>query len=154
MILSHLDVYRSLNSHKVRYLVIGGLAVNIYGLPRSTKDMDIFIEHKIENCKKLLKAFKSINLGTASLTDSQKILDNEVTIFDDLIRIDVLTKVKGLEFVSAWEKRNEVKVDDIMIPFVSFEHLIQSKKAAGRKQDLEDVEYLIKIKERNSVGGQ
>lgn len=81
MTLSHLDVYRSLNSHKVRYLVIGGLAVNLYGLPRSTKDMDIFIEHQIANCKKLLQAFKSINLGTANLTDAQKIFDNEVTIF-------------------------------------------------------------------------
>lgn len=154
MTLSHLDVYRSLNSHKVRYLVIGGLAVNLYGLPRSTKDMDIFIEHQIENCKKLLQAFKSINLGTANLTDAQKIFDNEVTIFDDVIRIDVLPGVKGLEFVSAWEERNEVKVDDVKIRFVSFEHLIQSTKAVGRKQDLEDLEYLFEIKRQNPVSGE
>ena len=148
MTLSHLEVYRSLNSHKVRYLVIGGLAVNIYGFPRSTKDMDIFIEHTIENCEELLEAFKSINLGTTYLTNPQKVFDNQVTIFDDLIRIDVLTKVDGLEFEPSWEERKEVEVEDVIIPFVSFEHLIDSKKAAGRKQDLEDIEYLIKIRQK------
>src|SRR3989304_7158139 len=138
MISSHLNVYKSLNSHKVRYLVIGGLAVNLYGLPRSTKDMDVFIEHDIENCNKLLTALKEINFGTAYLTDSKKVMENEITIFDDKMRIDVLTEVKGLEFYSSWQHRNEVEVESVIIPFVSFDHLIQSKKAVGRKQDLED----------------
>ena len=147
MISSHLNVYKSLNSHKVRYLVIGGLAVNLYGLPRSTKDMDVFIEHDIENCNKLLTALKEINFGTAYLTDSKKVMENEITIFDDKMRIDVLTEVKGLEFYSSWQHRNEVEVESVIIPFVSFDHLIQSKKAVGRKQDLEDIKYLLKIKQ-------
>lgn len=115
MPISHLDVYRSLNSHKVQYLVIGGLAVNLYGLPRSTKDMDLFIKHQLENCDNLLKAFEAINLGTVHLTDSQKVFDNEVTIFDDVIRIDVLTRVKGLQFDSAW-KKTRVEIEDVVIP--------------------------------------
>ncbi len=149
MTISHLDVYRSLNNHNVRYLVVGGLAVNVYGVPRSTKDMDLFIDHKMQNCRRLLKAFKSIQLGTAYLTTAQKIFDNEVTIFDDVIRIDVLTRVTGLEFDSAWRTQNELKIENVSIPFVSFDHLIQSKKAAGRKQDLEDVEFLTRIKNQN-----
>ena len=46
------------------------------------------------------------------------------------------------------KERKEVEVEDVIIPFVSFEHLVDSKKAAGRKQDLEDIEYLIKIREK------
>lgn len=148
MTISHLDVYKSLNSHDVRYLVIGGLAVNLYGLPRSTKDMDLFIEHQLHNCEKLLKAFEALKLGTAYLTDSQKVFDNEVTIFDDVIRIDVLTKVKGLRFDSAWKKKTPVAINNVEIPFVSLDDLITNKKAVARKQDLEDVKYLLQIKDR------
>lgn len=125
--------------------MIGGLAVNVYGLPRSTKDMDLFIEHEIGNCENLLCALEEVKLGTVSLTDAKKIFENEITIFDDVIRIDVLTQVKGLEFLPAWDARNEIHIDDVLIPFVSFEHLIQSKKAVGRKHDMEDVRYLLGI---------
>jgi hypothetical protein len=111
--------------------------------------MDLFIDHKIQNCRSLLRAFKAIQLGTAYLTSAQKIFDNEVTIFDDVIRIDVLTRVTGLEFDLAWKTKNELSIDDVIIPFVSIEHLIQSKQAAGRKQDLEDVDFLIKIKSQD-----
>ena len=146
MSLSHLDVYKSLSFHEVRYLVIGGLAVNLYGLPRSTKDMDLFIAHTLGNCENLLAALKAINFGTAYLTDAQKLFENEVTIFDDVLRVDVLTKVKGLQFDQAWANRNEVQIEDVKIPFVSFDDLMASKEAAGRKQDLDDVAYLKRIR--------
>ena len=41
---SHLELYKSLNRHKVKYLLVGGMAAVLYGSPRLTKDVDIFIE--------------------------------------------------------------------------------------------------------------
>lgn len=51
------DVFASLQRHKVRYLVIGGIAAVLHGVPRATFDLDILIEAKPENAKNLLEAF-------------------------------------------------------------------------------------------------
>jgi len=74
----NIDVYRSLNRFRVKYILIGGLACILYGSPRITKDVDIFIDATLENCKRLLEALKAVNFGTAHLTNPKKILENEV----------------------------------------------------------------------------
>jgi len=93
---------------------------------------------------------KRFSLEPPILQPLKKIFDNEVTVFDDVIRIDVLTRVTGLEFGPAWQTKNDLSIEDVIIPFVSFEHLIKSKQAAGRKQDLEDIEFLTKIKNQST----
>ena len=47
----------------VKYITIGGFAVNIYGYNRNTGDIDIYLEDTIENRINLRKALKSVNLG-------------------------------------------------------------------------------------------
>lgn len=49
--------------NKVKYIIIGGFAVNIYGYNRSKGDIDIYLEDTIENHINLRNALKSINLG-------------------------------------------------------------------------------------------
>jgi hypothetical protein len=66
----HLAIYRSFNSHGVRYVVVGGLAAVLYGSPRLTKDLDCFIEPTLENANRALDALKEIHFGTATLTTS------------------------------------------------------------------------------------
>jgi hypothetical protein len=44
-------------------------------------------------------------MGTATLTNTDEILANEITIFNDPVRIDVQISTPGLEFEQAWEKR-------------------------------------------------
>ncbi len=62
------DVFRSFASHDVRYLVIGGIASILYGVPRATFDLDILIEATPENARRLLDALAGAGLGTAMLT--------------------------------------------------------------------------------------
>ena len=50
------DVFSSLQQHKVRYIVIGGIAAVLHGVPRATFDLDILIDADPENAKKLLDA--------------------------------------------------------------------------------------------------
>ncbi len=50
------DVFASFEKHKVRYLVIGGIAAILYGVPRATFDLDILIEASPDNAQKLLDA--------------------------------------------------------------------------------------------------
>lgn len=136
------DVFRCLKKHKVKYLVIGGIAVVLYGVPRATFDLDILIEATPKNVKKLLDALLEAGLYTASLTSVDEVLATEITVFKDLVRIDVQTKTPGLEFKKAWKNRKTMQYRMIDFQVVAKSDLIASKVAAGRKKDLEDVKLL------------
>ena len=60
------DVFKSLRSHDVKYLVIGGIAAILHGVPRVTLDLDILIEASDENAEALLLALEEAGLGTKS----------------------------------------------------------------------------------------
>lgn len=147
MLKRYLALFRALNAARVKYLVIGGLAAIAYGIPRSTKDADIAVLPDTRTYEKLLAVFKTLRLGTAYLTDPEKMMKSKVTIFDDYIRVDVLSEAPGLDFQKCWENRNVLKIDGVRINFVSLDDLIHLKKAAGRQSDLQDVEVLKKIRE-------
>jgi len=136
------DVFASLERHKVRYLVIGGIAAVLHGVPRATFDLDILIDAELDNAKRLLEAFLEARLGTASLITPEELLAHEITIFKDRIRIDVQTRTPGLVFKEAWERRQTMEYQKQKFYVVSREDLIASKRAASRPVDLEDVRLL------------
>ena len=77
------DVFASLHAHDVKYVVIGGIAAILHGVPRTTFDLDILIEATPNNAQRLLDAFIDAGLGTATLISADELLENEVTIFKD-----------------------------------------------------------------------
>jgi hypothetical protein len=122
--------------------VIGGIAAVLYGVPRATFDLDIFVEATPENTRRLLDALLDAGMGTASLTNVDEILSNEITIFKDRVRIDVQTSTPSLRFKDAWERRKTMEYQGQLFYVASREDLISSKRAAGRDVDLEDVRLL------------
>ena len=97
------DVFESFQKHNVKYIVIGGIAAVLYGIPRATFNLDILIEATQENARHLLDALLDAGIGTASLTSVDEILSNEITIFKDRVRIDVQINTlikKNLAFCS------------------------------------------------------
>lgn len=135
-------VFASLSSHEVRYLVIGGIAAVLYGVPRATFDLDILIRADRENAERLLRALLAAGLATAELTTPDELLANEITIFNDRVRIDVQTSTPGLDFEEAWRRRETMSYEGQPFFVVSKEDLVASKRAAGRPVDLEDVQML------------
>lgn len=135
-------VFASFQKHDVKYLVIGGIAAVLYGIPRATFDLDILIDDELINAHRLLDAFIEAGLGTASLTTPEDLISHEITIFRDRIRIDVQTKTPGLVFSDAWERRTRMEFHGQEFWVVSKPDLIISKNAAGRSIDLEDVRLL------------
>jgi hypothetical protein len=136
------DVFKYFQKNEVRYLVIGGIASVLYGVPRATFDLDILIDPTIENAQNLLNALSEAGLGTASLTSAETLLSHEITIFRDRIRIDVQTSTPGIEFLEAWENREILQYQNQHIYLLSKNDLIASKLASGREIDLEDVRIL------------
>jgi len=130
--------------------VIGGIAAVLYGVPRATFDLDILIEPTKENAEKLLIALSEVGFGTAEMTNAQEIIDTEITIFTDCIRLDVQTSTPGIRFDDAWNRRVTMTVKGQEFAVVSFADLVQSKTAAGREVDLEDVRILTSEEKRSS----
>jgi hypothetical protein len=114
----------------------------LYGVPRATFDLDILIEASVENAQNLLEALVEAKLGTATLISSKELIEHEITIFKDRVRLDVQTSTPGIEFKKAWESRETMKYQGQAFYVVSKEDLIASKRAAGRDVDLEDVRLL------------
>jgi hypothetical protein len=136
------DVFASLQQHDVRYVVIGGIAAVLHGVPRATFDLDLLIEPTPDNTERLLKALLAAGLGTAALTDAEDVLANEITVFRDRVRIDVQTRTPGLTFADAWQRRETMQYDGQVFHVACRADLIASKRAAGRAVDLEDVRLL------------
>lgn len=136
------EVFSSFQNHKVKYVVIGGIAAVLHGVPRATFDLDILVEATAANARRLLDALLDADLGTAALIDENDLLAQEITVFRDRVRIDVQISTPGIQFDSVWERREIMVYQGVELYVLSKEDLISSKKAAGRPVDLEDVRLL------------
>lgn len=135
-------VFASFQKHRVKYVVIGGIASVLHGVPRATFDLDILIEASEDNARRLLDALDEAGLATAALTSVEDLLSHEITVFQDRVRIDVQTETPGLSFNEAYRGRVEMEYGGQRFYVVSREDLIFSKRASGREIDLQDVRLL------------
>ena len=135
-----------LNKNEVRYLIVGSFAFSYYAEPRFTKDIDFFIDPTETNSEKVLITlldfgFKSLNLKSKDFQELDQIIQLGVAP----VRIDLLTSISGIDFSSAWKSKIKGNYGSITTNFISKADLIKNKKAAGRLQDIADVEKLNKI---------
>jgi len=135
-------VFSSFQKHDVKYVVIGGIASVLHGVPRATFDLDILIDATPTNAKRLLDALVEAGLGTAALITAEGLLAHEITIFKDRVRVDVQTRTPGIEFNEVWKNRETMDYQGQIFYVLSKDDLIASKRAAGRPVDLEDVRLL------------
>ncbi len=139
------DFVNALNSTNVRYVLIGGYSVIIHGYNRTTGDIDLWVEPTEDNFIRLQEAFRIFGLPIYAIT-KQHFLDTEkfdvFTFGKPPSCIEILTKVKGLEFEETYSSAFDYQDGDFKIRVIHFNHLIQAKEAAGRNQDLNDIEKL------------
>ena len=97
----------------------------------------------ISEAIKIFEALKAFGFGDVgiSVADFDR-EDSVVQLGFPPYRIDILTSVDGVKFDEAWNRRIVVEVDNLSVPFISRDDLIANKKAAGRPQDIADVQRL------------
>ena len=143
------QLLNALNSNKVKYLVVGGYAVNYYGYIRTTGDIDLWLEPSKGNQLNIATALKEINIEDNAIQEFLSLDFTQPVSFSDgeePNRMDFMNFITGIKFTEAWEKRIEVVIDGINLFFIHFDHLILSKINTNRLQDKLDVEELQKIK--------
>jgi hypothetical protein len=137
------ELLKKLNEHQVKYLVVGPYAVMKYTEPRYTKDFDIWVEPVPANARSVFEALVEFGAPMDEVTVED--FANRELVFQigiEPVRIDIMMGIKGVEFSDAWPQRVETKLEDISMTLISKEHLLIAKRAAGRPQDLIDVDQL------------
>ena len=137
------DFLRLLNSHNVRYLLVGGYAVGYHGYPRATGDMDIWIEMSEPNSKKVASAFRDFGMADEAISESLFLEKNKVIRMGvPPVRLEVITSASGVDFHECYSNREAVEIEGILINFISLQDLKKNKHAAGRHKDMDDLEHL------------
>ena len=133
----------SLNNRGVEYLVIGGYAVAFHGHPRYTKDIDLWVGNDRTNVERLLLAITDFGMGSLGLTADDFMKDGQmVQLGYPPNRIDLIVGIKGLDFATAYVRRETTILDGLPVNFAAKADLIAAKRIAGRHQDLADIENL------------
>ena len=135
----------ALNARGVEYRVIGGYAVAYHGFPRYTKDLDVWVGRAPANVRRLVKAlgdfgFASLGLAPGDFADPETV----VQLGHPPNRIDLICGLGGLDFATAYARRETVEMDGVTLPFIRRGDLVSAKRLAGRHQDLADVENLTR----------
>lgn len=132
-----------LNRNQVKYLVIGGYAVSFHGHPRYTKDIDFWIEIDDANADRMLQSLDEFGFGDVGISKSDLLTPERILQLGyPPHRIDIITTPPGVSFSQCYDRRSVGSVDGVEILFINREDLIANKVAAGRPQDLADVDHL------------
>ncbi len=154
------DLFEQLHKREIRYLLCGGLAVNIYGIPRMTTDIDLLVDFEEENISKFESAMKfleyhaSIPVSLKTMLDKKErtkiIKDKNLIAYSffnarsGYMTLDVLIDVP-FSFDLMWTQREIRNQGEIPVNLVSVQQLIDMKNYSNRKQDKEDVILLSNL---------
>jgi predicted nucleotidyltransferase len=135
----------------VDFLVIGGVAVVVHALPRYTKDLDILYATTPENLERLGTVLTSLHArrrgveeDTPFVADARTLRRTQVLcLVTDEGELDLLVRPDGAADYGTMRRRAvEINIDGLIVPVASIDDLIAMKDAAGRPQDLIDIEAL------------
>ena len=154
------EILRAFQKAKVKYILVGGIALNLHGALRATADLDILVEMSDENLAKIVSILRNRGYQVRQPVDPMGIADAEIR--KDWIRnkhMKAFNFFKGREleevdiiidspvsYAAASKQTKKIKIDGILLPLISIEHLIQMKRGTGREIDRLDVAQLKKIK--------
>lgn len=144
-----LRVCRLLNRRRARYLIAGGVAANLHGSVRATRDVDLLIPRDPRNTEHILTALSDLPYKIARELDAGEVTRRPFTIVGDDPRVDLLTVASSLTFEVAWPRRIVRRIAGVRVPYLSLEDLITSK-LTGRPSDVADLEVLKALRSRPS----
>jgi hypothetical protein len=136
-----LEVVRTFLRAGVRFLIVGGRAVQFHGHARPAKDLDLLVEPTAENWPKLQAALRPLNAGVPPYEDlsPQRKYQAKLQFYET---VEILTAITGVRFADAWSESIEATFAGLRVRVLSKAHLILSKLESHRSADADDVRHL------------
>jgi hypothetical protein len=151
-------LFETLDRHDVSYLVVGGVAVQVHGHRRTTKDLDLAPEPSKENLRRLSVALSELKARVAGSESDEEISPTDperlglAAVVPPLVtthgEVHILNDAKG---AAPWSEMRSralvVDLDGIEVAVIGLDDLIRMKRASGRPSDLQDIAFLTALEE-------
>lgn len=154
------NIFRGLDSRGIRYVIVGGIAVNLHGFARATGDLDLILSLAPKSVQGFVDLIKSLGWKPKipepleSFADSKRrdawMREKGMKVFSvynpkhEIEHLDVLLDYPG-QFADFYRRRKTMSSGGLRLPVMSIPDLIQLKVAAGRERDRIDIEALKEI---------
>jgi hypothetical protein len=132
-----------LNEREVKYLLIGGYAVSLYGYQRYTSDIDFWILADDENIEKVVQVL--FKFGFPNADEFRTVLAKKMNVFAmglPPFKIEIVNTIDGVDFDECYKNREIAQIHGFFVPYLSLEDLRKYKLASGHFKDLNDLEHL------------
>jgi predicted nucleotidyltransferase len=135
-----------LSANGVDFILVGGLAVALVGYVRATEDVDILVEARSSNIRRLLDTLEGFGEGAA-----RELEVRDFTLEEGAIRIvedfplDIFTQMSGYTYADLLRLAEEHELGDATIRYLNAEGLILLKAESLRPKDQLDVQALRRI---------
>ena len=137
------EFLRLLNAHQVSYLIVGGYAVGFHGHPRATADIDIWVPMRADSARQLVAVLRAFGFDVPQLTPTLFLRpDQVIRLGAPPLRIELLTSIAGVEFDACYARSVPALLGGAEVRMIALDDLKTNKRAAGRHQDLADLEHL------------
>jgi predicted nucleotidyltransferase len=142
------ELLEILEKHDVKYMLVGGHAVNYYGYIRTTQDMDLLIYPSTQNSTRIMAALDEFGFGGAGIPqECFEKRGSAVHLGVAPNRIDLLTHLKGIDLDKAFDNTHRIEIQGKLVNIISLEDLIETKRCSDRLRDRADAEELLKARE-------
>lgn len=156
------DFFLRLNQGHVRYVVVGGVAVVLHGYPRMTADIDLVVDLEPEAALQTVRILTEMGLRPRVPVDAEEFADPKkrldwidqrgMTVFnlsdpDDPLRSVDLFVEPPIPFDELWSRSVMIELPSTEVRVASMDDLITMKKAAGRPEDLADIQALEDLRD-------
>jgi hypothetical protein len=154
------QIFDALGQAKVRYVVVGGVAVVLQGHPRLTADLDLVVSLEPANALRAMKALESLDYRPRAPVKAddfadpairqQWISEKGLAVFSlwstrfQATEVDVFV-AEPLPFEELWNRASKIEMGGTSIAVASIEDLISMKARVGRPKDLQDIDELRKL---------
>ncbi len=158
------ELIEALALAQVRYCIVGGVAVNLHGVPRMTYDVDILVTPEAEELRKTQDVLERLGLQRRIPVSLEEFAEQEhrermrdernliaVTFTDPanpLREVDVLVAPPGVDMAAVVARSTRMSMGGVSVYVSSIDDLIAMKRATGRAQDADDVKNLERIRGR------
>lgn len=137
-------ICQRLNERGVRYLLVGGMAMNYYGYARMTHDIDFVVDPTPETVEKIKDALSILPDNAAAEIEPGELNTYQVIRVADEIVIDLITHIGDVTVETAGEA-TLANLDGVLIPIANIDTMIKTKMGL-REKDKEDLRFLLLLK--------
>ena len=140
-----IDLLSAFAAAGVKYLLVGGHAVAAHGRPRSTKDVDLWLEPRPANVERTCSALTAFGVPPAIVAALRAAKREDIVwLGRPPARIDLFQSLPGVQFDASWPRRLTIELAGVEVPVIGKADLIRNKTTVGRPQDLRDVRELTR----------